>query len=148
MRLIKGMKMKIKEYFETTEELLKCFKKWQPRLGLSDWNIGLALVEPNDMDESRAGESDVQWVNKCGTISILKKEYMPKDMLIKQPHESTLIHEMLHFKFFMAEPNSLEQFYHDTFQHQLLEELAKALFLAEYNLPPKWFANVNSEDKE
>lgn len=137
--------MKFKEYFDTSEELYECFEKWQPRLGLSDWNIGIALVEPKDMEDERAGESNVQWVNKCGTISILKKEYMPKDMLIRQPHESTLIHEMLHFKFFEAEPNSFESFYFDTMTHQLLEELAKALFLAEYNLPPKWFAGEGSK---
>lgn len=125
--------------FDTQEELLNCYKKWQSRLGLSDWNIGLALVNPEDIDEGNAGQSDVQWVNKCGTISILKKEYMPKDSLVKQPHEEILIHEMLHFKFLALESKTREETYFEMKQHQLLQELAKALYMAEYNLQPSWY---------
>lgn len=127
------------EFFDNLDELMACFDKWKGRLGLSDWNIGLSLVEPEEIDEGNAGESDVQWINKCGTIKLLKKEFYPKNSLIKQPHEQTLIHEMLHFKFYALQPNSIEAYYYDMKQHQLLEELSKALFLAEYNLTPNWF---------
>jgi hypothetical protein len=131
--------MEMNEFFETEEELQKCFLKWQPRLGLSDWNIGVALVDKTDLD-GVAGESEVQWVNKCGTISILKKEYIPDDLLIKLPHEETLIHEMLHFKFFALQETSREEHFYEMMQHQLLEEIAKALFLAEYNLDADWWS--------
>lgn len=140
--------MKIKEYFDTYEELSECFKKWQRRLGLSDWFIGLALVNPEDIEEGRGGESDVQWEHMCGTISILKKEYMPEDLLIKQPHEATLIHEMLHFKFVAFEDKSREEAYYGLKQHQLIDELARALFLAEYNLQPNWFYEHEEGEKE
>jgi len=135
------------EFFETEEELQKCFLKWQPRLGLSDWNIGVALVDNTDLD-GVAGESEVQWVNKCGTISILKKEYIPDDLLIKQPHEETLIHEMLHFKFFALQETSREEHFYEMMQHQLLEEIAKALFLAEYNLDADWWSESYKEKVE
>lgn len=139
--------MEIKMYFDTYEELSECFKKWQRRLGLSDWFIGLALVNPEDMaEEDRAGESDVLWENMCGTISILKKEHMEKkDLIVKQPHEATLIHEMLHFKFLGFKEKNRDEAFFEVKQHQLLDELARALFLAEYNLQPDWF--VKKEDK-
>lgn len=132
----------VKMYFDTEDELLECFEKWKPRLGLSDWLIACALVDKTDMDESlgeNAGEATTQWVNKCGTISILKKEYIPEDLIIKQPHEATLIHEMLHFKFVEMEGKGREFAMFELMQHQLLEELAKALFMAEYNLDRTWF---------
>lgn len=126
-------------FFNSIDDAMKCFDKWESRLGLQDWNIAISLVEPDDLDDGNAGESDVQWVNKCGTIKLLKKEYYPKNCLIKQPHEEVLIHEMLHFKFYALQPTSLEAYYYDMKQHQLLEEIAKALFMAEYNLTPSWF---------
>lgn len=131
--------MKVKMYFENEDDLHKCYLKWQKRLGLQDWCIGVGLVDPEDMEEGRAGESDVQWVNKCGTIKILKKEHMPTDLLIKQPHEASLIHEMLHFKFVAFEEKSREESIYQLMQHQKIEELARALFMAEYNLQPNWF---------
>ena len=140
----------MKEYFDNLDELMACFKKWQPRLGLSDWNIGLALLPRVEMDdENVAGWSEVQWVNRCGLIEILRKEDMPKDLLIKQVHECTLIHEMLHFKFFslgIDKGNSVEETFYDMSQHQLLEELARALFMAEYNLTPEWFYITRKEE--
>lgn len=130
----------IKEiFFDNIDDVMKCFDKWKSRLGLSDWNIGLSLVEPDELDDGNAGESDVQWVNMCGTIKLLKKEFYPKDCLLKQPHEQVLIHELLHFKFYALQPTTLEAYFYDMKQHQLLEEIAKALFMAEYNLTPDWF---------
>lgn len=130
----------IKMYVDTQEELIELLKEWQPRLGLSDWHIGIALCEPSEMDLSEvAGECDVQWLNKCGTISVLKKEYMPEDLIIKQPHEVTVIHELLHFKFFSLEERTREEHYYEMKQHQLLEEMAKALFMAKYNVGYNWW---------
>ena len=141
----------MKEYFDTLDELMNCFKKWQPRLGLSDWNIGLALLPAKEMDaDDVAGWSEVQWVNRCGAIEIMRKEDMPKDLLIKQVHECTLIHEMLHFKFFslsVSKDSTVEEMYYDMSQHQLLEELARALFMAEYNLTPEWFY-IKEDEKD
>ena len=133
--------MKTKMFITTEEELLKLLKEWQERLGLGDWHIGVCLCKPEDIEEGNAGESDVQWVNKCGTISILAKEYFPDDLLIKQPHEEILIHELLHFKFFALKEETREEAYFEMKQHQLLEELAKALYMAKYNLNLGWWAN-------
>lgn len=133
----------VKMYFDTDEELLKCLKKWKERLGLSDWLIACTLSDKEDMENDGeyecAGYSEVQWVSKTGSIQILKKEYIPDDCLFKQPHEESLIHELLHFKFLALEGKSREHIFYETMQHQMLEELARAFFLAEYNLPNDWY---------
>lgn len=129
-----------KLYIDTEDELLDLAKEWQNRLLLRDWVIVFALVSARDLsDINFAGESDVQWVNRCGTVSILRKEDIPSDMITKQPMEMTLIHELLHFKFMTLENISLEGCYWNEKQHQLLEDMAKALYMAKYNLTLDWF---------
>lgn len=129
-----------KMYFENEQEMYDCLNYWKKKLFLSDWHIGISFAKRGEMsDIDYAGESTVQWVNKCGTISILVAEDMPKDMLLKQPHEVTLIHELLHFKFFGVENNSIEGLFWNEMQHQLLEDMAKSLYMAKYNLNNDWW---------
>lgn len=129
-----------KEYFDSEKELYSLVKEWQKRLWLSDWWIGVRLCSAEEMpDDTSAGYSEVHWVNKCGTISIRRKEDVPEGLMVKQPHEVTLIHELLHFKFFALEPKSLEETFYDMKQHQLLEELAKSLYMAKYGIGYDWF---------
>lgn len=136
----KSMKM----YFDTDEEACACMEEWKPILGLSDWFIGIRLCRIDELsDHEFAGESCAQHVNMFGTIQIRRKEDMPEDSMIKQPHELTLIHELLHFKFIsMEEANrTIEGTFYDMKQHQLLEEMAKALFMAKYGLNRSWFTD-------
>jgi len=133
-------------YFDTDRELYNCMKEWQKRLLLRDWHIAIAFVKRADLDDKNfAGQSNCQWVNRCGTISILTKEDMPNDMNLKQPHELTVIHELLHFKFFGAECGSLEGLFYQEMQHQLLEDMAKSLYMAKYNLDYDWFIEDDSK---
>lgn len=127
-------------YIKDDNELQELTKEWQKRLGLSDWYIGVAFVSQEEMtDPNWGGESDVQWVNKVGTIKIVKKEYIPKDLLIKQPQEEMLIHELLHFKFIAFDEKTREEACYEIMQHQLIETLARALYSAKYNLNNKWW---------
>lgn len=129
-----------KLFFDDAKEMYDLLNEWQERLHLQDWLIAIALVNAEDMElEGTAGECDVQWVNKCGTISILKQEDMPTDMIMKQPQEQTLIHELLHFKFYALEDRSREENYFEMKQHQLLEELSKSLYMAKYDIDLSWF---------
>lgn len=131
-----------KMYFEDEKELLECLHKWQSRLGLSDWYILARLCDAKDMPEPDfLGFSDVQHVNTCGTIMILKKDDIPDGCILKSPQEQTLIHELLHFKFVSFELKSREEAYFDEMQHQQIETIARALFMAEYNLSHNWFFN-------
>lgn len=129
-----------KMFFDSLDEMAAVQKEWQRRLGLSDWWIASTICGREDMElQDVAGESEVQWANKCGTISLLRREDMPDDLLVKEPQELTLIHELLHFKFFTCDADSREGAYYETMQHQLLEEIAKALYMAKYGLSWDWF---------
>lgn len=129
-----------KMFFDGLDEMAAVQKEWQRRLGLTDWWIASTICGREDMElQDVAGESEVQWANKCGTISLLRREDMPDDLLVKEPQELTLIHELLHFKFFTCDADSREGAYYETMQHQLLEEIAKALYMAKYGLSWDWF---------
>lgn len=135
-----------KLYFDSEAEMFDILEEWQRRLWLSDWWIAIALSSEDEMpDKESAGYSEVQWVNKCGKIWILRKEDYPEDLLLKQPQELVLIHELLHFKFFSVEHTSLEEAFYDMKNHQLLEELAKSLYMAKYGVNYSWFISENSK---
>ena len=129
-----------KMFIETEEELLSLAREWQKRLLLSDWIINFSLVTAREMSEvDLAGESDVQWINRCGVVNILRKEEIPQDIIAKQPMELVLVHELLHFKFMMFDNETLEGCYFSEKQHQLLEDIAKSLYMAKYGLDFEWF---------
>lgn len=131
-----------KMYIEDDAELMALMKEWADKLLLRDWIIGVRLADVREMSDIEwAGESDVQHINRCGTIKILRKEDIPEDLICKQPMELVLIHELLHFKFMSLNNDSLEGCYWNEKQHQLLEDMAKALYMAKYGLDLKWFAN-------
>lgn len=132
--------------FESEKEMIDCLSEWQKRLFLNDWCIGIRFAHQCDMEElGRAGESEVNWVNMDGTITILYPQDMP-DVLHYYSQEEVLIHELLHFKymgFFQNGSSTIEGVYYDVMQHQLLEQMAKSLFIAKYNLPSDWFNQEN-----
>ena len=135
--------------FDSEKELLECLEEWKRLLGLSDWHIAARICPKEDMKLPEcAGESDVQFVNMCGLISILRAEDLPPDMILKQPMEQVLIHELLHFKFIAFDENSREEAVFEIAQHQLIETLAKALFMAKYGLAPTWFIAESHEFRE
>lgn len=126
--------------FKTQEELNKCLQEWKRRLFLSDWNIQAFLVHGEEI-EGLGGDSNVQWVNSCGTIRIRYADEMPEGMVEKMPHEKVLVHELLHFKYMGFENHSLEAAFLDEKQHQLLEQMAKSLVMAKYGIGYEWFMN-------
>ena len=135
--------------FDNEKEMLECLEEWKRLLGLSDWHIAARICPKEDMKlHECAGESDVQFVNMCGLISILRAEDLPPDMILKQPMEQVLIHELLHFKFIAFDENSREEAVFEIAQHQLIETLAKALFMAKYGLTPTWFIAESHEFRE
>ena len=135
--------------FDSEKELLECLEEWKRLLGLSDWHIVARICPKEDMTLPEcAGESDVQFVNMCGLINILRAEDLPPDMILKQPMEQVLIHELLHFKFIAFDENSREEAVFEIAQHQLIETLAKALFMAKYGLTPTWFIAESHEFRE
>ena len=128
--------------FKNQEELDKSLQEWKQRLFLSDWNIKAYLVHGEELPDC-AGDSNVQWVNSCGTIRIRYADELPKDMIEKDPHEKILVHELLHFKMFgyTYKSPTVEEIFYDEKHHQLLEQFAKSLIMAKYGVSYEWFKN-------
>lgn len=105
------------------DELLK---EWQDRLCLNDWVIVVCdNCSPLDMEEQgRAGEVNYDELHKCASICLLDKKYYGQ-RLKPYDKEKTLIHELLHIKFwFLDKSESLLQ---NRMVHNLIEEMAVAL---------------------
>lgn len=126
--------------FNTDEELQASLAEWQERLFLNHWNIKAYLVHGDEIKDL-SGDSTVQWVNSCGTIRIRYANEMPDGMIEKEPHEKTLVHELLHFKYMGFAGDSIESVFFDEKQHQLLEQMAKSLIMAKYGISYGWFKN-------
>lgn len=134
------MKAEPKMHFDSERDMFLCLKEWQARLGLRDWKIFARLCGREEMsNKDWAGESNVQHANRYGTISILRAEDIPEDAMIKQPQEETLIHELLHFHFPSFEEESREEAVYEMMQHQIIQTIAHALYMAKYDIGEEWF---------
>lgn len=139
--------MEIKEVFNTKEELNECMKWWQEKLFLTDWIIKARICEPCDFkDEGNMGENSFDMVNKCCIIRILDKKYYGNDRIMRYCAEKVLVHELLHLKYnWIANEGSYEGKYVDVMEHGLLEQMAKSLIMAKYNLTLDYFENGEVE---
>lgn len=132
----------VKEVFNSKEELKECLKWWQDKLFLTDWIIDVRISEPCDfITEDSTGEAKTDIVNKCCVIRILDPKYYG-NRIIKYCAERVLVHELLHVKFdwFTDEGK-----YADKVKHGLLEQMAKSLIMAKYDLSYDYFDNREAE---
>lgn len=127
--------------FKDEEQAYKCLKEWQNKLGLQDWIFKIILCD--DIEKDIEGKIEYQHSLKTGLISLIKK---PKDVdtwITKFCMEQTLIHEILHPVLDICsytKPN-VEQFFLDNAIHQRVEQMAKSLLMAKYDLSLDWFKN-------
>lgn len=125
--------------FDDINQLIECAKYYEELLGLQDWNIAYKIAD--DMNESNnAGEVTFIVSIKCAIVKI--KNIIEPSSCFRTYQEEILIHELLHCKFIYDEINDDDcveaQFFYLT-QHQLLEDMAKAIFMARYNLTKDCF---------
>lgn len=111
----------------TANELLD---EWQERLGLQDWAIILRFNLLEEDMNNNAGETIWNNVNKVAEIHIIREEDF--NSLIPYDYERILVHELLHIKFgfLQTEPEKYEDIVFDEAQHQLIDDLARALVMA------------------
>ena len=111
----------------TANELLE---EWQERLGLQDWVIILRFNLKEEDMENCAGVTRWNHINKIAEIHILREEDFKQP--VPYDYEKILVHELLHVKFayLQEEPNNYEQQVFDEAQHQLIDDLARALVMA------------------
>ena len=134
--------------FQDMKQAYDCLQEWKERLFLQDWIIKLKLCTPDEMEiKNCSGYNNFQIENKCAVISILKPEYYG-DRIIKYCAEEILVHELLHCKYNWVERNydSIEVAYYDVLEHSLIEQMAKSLIMAKYNLKLDWFRNFDLPD--
>lgn len=133
--------------FENREQLQACIEEWKKVLFLQDWIIKGVLVDPPLIDEDCGGElcarNNFQMENKCSLISIVKPNEDIKSRIVKYCAELSLVHELLHCKYnwTQKDSSSIEYAYFDTLEHGLIEQMAKSLIMAKYDLPFEWFQN-------
>lgn len=124
---------------------------WADRLGLgigSGWSIAYRYVvarNGEDVDENGMqllGHNDCDWETKTSVITIFKRESNESGLdsvsgseMFRVYDEETLIHELLHCKFPITyDKDNYESVLCASLQHQVLNDVARALFMTEYGL--------------
>ena len=137
--------------FKSNEELQESLKEWQKRLFLDDWVIKAELVNRSELvieGEELNGSNTFQMVNKASAIRIAVPDDDIRDRIIRYCAEHILVHELLHCKYNWLESDysSMSNAYYDTQDHALLEQMAKSLIMAKYNIDLDWFINFGKSD--
>lgn len=138
--------MKTKEpvcIIKDKKQLVKLLKEWQHRLFLDDWIIKAVIVDKEELDEDVAGHNSFIFTNKTAIIKLAKIDEEDNDRIAKCCMEYTLVHELLHCKMnlFSNSNTDYESAYLEAHEHQLLDEMAKSLIMAKYNIDLNWFKN-------
>lgn len=136
--------MEVKEIFNSEKELYEYLKWWQEKLFLTDWIIEARICTPEDfIEKDCCGENEFEIENKSCVIRILNHKYYGKRIL-RYCAEKILVHELLHCKYnWIANNDSYESKYVDVMEHGLLEQMAKSLIMAKYNLSLDYFKNID-----
>ena len=130
--------------YKNEKQLYKSLREWQDRLFLNDWIIKVSFVDSIEDDEGNQlqGINNFQIENKACHIKLLKPNSDAKSRIVKFCMELTLVHELLHCKYnWCAAPQSHEGVYYDVSEHALIEQMAKSLIMAKYDLSFDWFKN-------
>lgn len=129
--------------FKNKEQLDKSLKEWQDRLFLNDWTIKAVIEKFSEDEEYFGGECIRLPVEKFALIRINKNDCFVElngIKIAKRPQEMVLVHELLHCKYtFIEKDSSYESKTTYYIEHYLIEEMAKSLIMAKYNLSFDWF---------
>jgi len=128
--------------FKDLTQLRECAKYYIELLGLQDWVIQFRIS--NDIEKNCAGYNDSVFENKSSLITLTKD--IPENKFFNSPQECTLIHELLHCKY----PIKFKNDYYESemvadVQHQLLDDMARAIYKARYNLTNECFRGNGEE---
>lgn len=130
--------------FENEKQLNDCLKEWQDRLFLNDWIIKVSLVDElcDEYGAELCGRNNFNLEIKSCHIRLIRPNEDRTSRIVKFCSELTLIHELLHCKYnWCKAPENHEGIYYDILEHSLIEQMAKSLIMAKYNLPFEWFKN-------
>lgn len=133
------------EVFNNDEQLHQTMLEWKSLLMLDSWTIATMLCSLNELKDGEltlVGKNEVDYINKGAVIYIVDGKDIPLTAE-RFCAEETLVHELLHCKYNVLSDNdcSYEGAMLDAHQHQLLEEMAKSLMMARYDLPFSYWKN-------
>lgn len=128
--------MKPIEFFKNNVQLRARMEYWKPILGLSDWEIVVKLATKEEMEHPNyAGQCCSNQIQKSAVIFLRSDaKEISKDAYFKQYQEEVLLHEMLHCKLKLYESDKYEEAITELVHHTLIEDMAKAIFYAKYNM--------------
>lgn len=133
--------------FENIEEANRYLAEWQERLFLLDWIIMVKLHPFGELkgnsDEEILAVCDHDKSLKVAKIDIMQFDKEYDDVLIKYCAEKIIIHELLHIKLDLSRYVFDEQLNAAVYvmEHTLVEEMAKSLLMAKYDIKFDWFKN-------
>lgn len=131
--------------FEDEKQAYLCMNEWKHRLFLDDWIIKIELLQPDDMPDMDGHNSFVVERKSC-IVNICIPNNDIRGRIEKFCAEKTLVHELLHCKYnIVEEDNTYEGVLVEIHQHTLLEQMAKSLIMAKYNLDLNWFKNFKEK---
>lgn len=134
-------------HFESDEQFQNTLKYWVDKLILYDWVIIGSLTDETLCVDS-CEDDDICWgytrpdfENKTARIQIYTGRINENDPIAFQNFEElTLVHELVHLRFgLMKEGTLYEDLITNTFQHSIIESIAKSLILAKYDLTFEYF---------
>lgn len=128
------------EIFSSQDQIDECVKWWQEKLFLTNWIVKAEICPPDEFKVAESvGENVFDMVNQSCVIRILKPEFYG-ERIMRYCAEKVLVHELLHCKYnWIYNESSYEGKYVDTIEHGLLEQMAKSLIMAKYNLTLNYF---------
>ena len=115
----------------TEYKLNNILKKWQKRLGLSDWSITIAFRDCRDMDNS-TGKVLLQQNLQNADIRIMQESDRQKTDRADGDIELDVVHELVHIRLWAIDPRDAEGILY-TCREQAVEWIAKALIKSDRN---------------
>jgi len=110
-------------------DIKKLLKKWQGRLGLSDWMISVQFKDCIDMNQSQ-GRTEIQKSNQYASIRLLQIEDRQKSDESENDPELDLVHELIHIRLWAIDPDVFEGALHIC-REQAIDWIAKALITSD-----------------
>lgn len=109
----------------TEDKLQVILKKWQKRLGLSDWSITVAFRDCRDMDNAQ-GATHLQPNAQNAEMRIMKIEDRQQTDQADSDIELDVVHELIHVRLWSIDPPSPDRTL-DICREQAIDWIAKAL---------------------
>lgn len=107
----------------------RILKKWQPRLGLSDWAITVQFRDAQDMNQC-PGSTKIRDCIQCADIRVMNIDDRQKSDPGDADVELDIVHELVHVRLWAIDPKDAEGVLY-TCREQAIDWIAKALVSAD-----------------